>query len=92
MVENQSGHKIHTICTDRWVSTYQNPSYDFLASCGIKHQFTVPYSPQQNGVAEWQNRSLMEEARCMLKSKTLPNKFWMDTVQCATYGLNKQEP
>ena len=35
----------------------------FLAERGIKHQYTMPYTPQQNGVAERKNRSLMEMAR-----------------------------
>ena len=43
----------------------------FLADCGIKHQCTMPYTPQQNGVAERKNGSLMEMARCMVKSQHL---------------------
>ena len=61
----------------------------FLASRGIKHQFTVPYTPQQNGVAERKNRSLMEMARCMVKSQQLPHVFWLEAVMCATYILNR---
>ena len=54
----------------------------FPASHGIKHQFTVPYTPQQNGVAERKNRSLMEMARRMVKR-------WLEAVMCATYILNR---
>ena len=45
-----------------------NAFKDFLAHKGIKHQCTMPYTPQQNGVAERKNRSLMEMDRCMLKA------------------------
>ena len=61
----------------------------FLADCGIKHQYTVPYTPQQNGVAERKNRSLMEMARCMVKSQALPHTFWLEAIMCATYVLNR---
>ena len=47
----------------------------FCESCGIKRQLTAPHTPQQNGVAERKNRTAVEMARCMLKSKGLPNKF-----------------
>ena len=62
---------------------------DFLDQHGIKHQFIVPYTPQQNGVAERKNRSLMEMARCMVKSQALPHSFWLEAVMCATYVLNR---
>ena len=61
----------------------------FLAERGIKHQCTVPYTPQQNGVAERKNMSLMEMARCMVKSQVLPHAFWLEAVMCATYVLNR---
>ena len=62
---------------------------EFLIQRGIKHQCTMPYTPQQNGVSERKNMSLMEMARCMLKSKGLPHKFWMEAVTCAMHVLNR---
>ncbi|MCO5582114.1 hypothetical protein L7F22_036004 [Adiantum nelumboides] len=62
---------------------------DFLGKKGSKHQCTMPYTPQQNGVAERKNRSLMEMARCMLKAKSLPHKLWMEAVACAAHVLNR---
>ena len=61
----------------------------FLAGRGIKHQFTVPYTPQQNDVAERKNTSLMEMARCMVKSQQVPHVFWLEVVMCAAYILNR---
>lgn len=57
---------------------------------GIKHQCTVPHTPQQNGVAERKKSSLMEMARCMVKSQALPHAFWLEAVMCATYVLSRR--
>lgn len=46
-------------------------------------------SPQQNGVAERENRTIMEMARSMLKEKKMPNEFWRDVVACTAYILNR---
>ena len=62
---------------------------DFLAKEGIKHQQTVPYTPQQNGVSERRNRTLMEMARCLLYEKSMPLKFWAEAVNTAAYLLNR---
>ena len=89
MAENVSGCSVGTLHSDRG-GEYMSKEFDaFLASRGIKHQFTVPYTPQQNGVSEMKNRSLMEMARRMVKSQLLPNGFWLEVVMCATYILNK---
>jgi hypothetical protein len=49
----------------------------------------APYSPQQNGVVERRNQTIMAEARCMLKAKSLPGIFWGEVVNCALYLLNR---
>jgi len=56
---------------------------------GIKRQMIAPYSPQQNGVVERRNRSVMEMARSMLKSMKIPGKFWGEAVRHAVYLLNR---
>ena len=61
----------------------------FLDEGGIKHQCTVPYTPQQNGVAERKNKSLMEMAQCMVKTRASPHAFWLKAIMCATYVLNR---
>ncbi|MCO5579590.1 hypothetical protein L7F22_033447 [Adiantum nelumboides] len=88
MVENETGCKVQTLRTDRAGEYMSGAFKDFLGKKGIKHQCTMPYTPQQNGVAERKNRSLMEMARCMLKAKSLPHKLWMEAVACATHVLN----
>ena len=48
----------------------------YLTSKGIEHQLTIPHSPQQNGVAERLNRTLMESARAMLSEQLTPFEKW----------------
>jgi len=87
--ENVSSCKVGILCSDRGGGYMSKDFNAFLADCGIKHQYTVPYTPQQNGVAERKNRSLMEMARCMVKSQALPHTFWLEAIMCATYVLNR---
>ena len=54
----------------------------FLVDHGIKHRCIVPYTPQQNGVTKRKNCSLMEMARCMVKSQALPHPFWLEAIMC----------
>ena len=51
-----------------------------MCNNGIRHQRTVPYTPQQNGVAEWPYRTLVEIARCMLVHAGLGEKYWAETA------------
>ncbi|MCO5599133.1 hypothetical protein L7F22_053233 [Adiantum nelumboides] len=89
MVENETHCKLQTLCTDRGGEYMSGAFKDFLGKKDIKHQCTMPYTPQQNGVVERKNRSLMEMDRCMLKAKSLPHKLWMEAVACAAHVLNK---
>jgi hypothetical protein len=63
----------------------------YLAKEGIKHQLTIPYTPQQNGVSERRNRTLMEMARCLLYEKKLPLNFWAEAVNTASYLINRMD-
>lgn len=62
---------------------------DFLKKEGIEHHLTVEYTPQQNGVAERKNRTLLDMARCMLIQSGLPLKFWAEAISTATYLRNR---
>jgi transposase InsO family protein len=61
----------------------------FCNEYGIKHYTTTPYSPQQNGVVERRNQTVVEMARCLLKSKGVPPKFWGEAVSTSVYLLNR---
>ncbi|GKV03117.1 hypothetical protein SLEP1_g15480 [Rubroshorea leprosula] len=56
---------------------------------GIKNQLTIPYNPQQNGVYERKNRSVMNMAWCLMFEKNLPRKFWAEAVNTSVYLLNR---
>ena len=56
---------------------------------GIKKHITIPYTPQQNGVAERKNRTLMNSVRCMLLHSCLPKEFWREALLTANYTLNR---
>ncbi|GJV35802.1 reverse transcriptase domain-containing protein [Tanacetum coccineum] len=59
------------------------------AKKGIKREFSVARTPQQNGVAERKNRTLIEAARTMLADSLLPIPFWAEAVNTACYVLNR---
>ena len=67
-------------------------SQEFTQYCkgrGIKKDDTIPYTPQQNGVAERMNRTIMETARSMLHHADLPLSFWAEAVSTAVYLRNR---
>nr|GEV82847.1 hypothetical protein [Tanacetum cinerariifolium] len=66
-VENQLGKKIKVVRSDR-EGEYVSPFVEFCAKHGIRHEFTAPYSPQQNGIAERKNSTLKEMVTAMLIS------------------------
>jgi transposase InsO family protein len=66
LVENQTDKKIKVLRTDNGGEFYGNEFEEFCKKCGIARQKTTPYTPQQNGVAERMNMTLMEKARSML--------------------------
>jgi len=59
-----------------------------LRRCEIKHETTVPYSPQQNGIAECLNRTLVERARSMLMESHVSVDLWAEAVATVVYLRN----
>ena len=72
-VENQLGKRIKAIRSDRGGKYLLR---DYLTQNGIVSQLTAPGTPQQNGVAERRNRTLLEMVRSMMSYSTLPISFW----------------
>ena len=61
----------------------------YLRKKGIKHKLTVPKNPEQKGVAERMNRTIVETARSMLAEAKLPRRFWAEAVATAVYLGNR---
>ncbi|GKE16207.1 ribonuclease H-like domain-containing protein [Tanacetum coccineum] len=62
---------------------------EFCGLKGIKREFSVSRTPQQNRVAERKNRTLIEAAKTMLADSLLPTVFWAEVVNTACYVLNR---
>jgi hypothetical protein len=61
----------------------------FLEEEGIKHEFSAPHTPQQNGVVERKNRTLIDMARTMLGEYKTPERFWLEAVNTACHAINR---
>lgn len=65
MVENKSGYRIQVVRLDNGTEYTSSRFKSLYEEAGIEHQFTTPYTPQQNGVCERRNRYVMEMVRCL---------------------------
>ncbi|GAB2278278.1 hypothetical protein Dimus_039278 [Dionaea muscipula] len=88
-VERQCNMKVRVLHTDGGGEYVSNEFRKYCESEGLKHEITIPYTPQHNGIAERKNRSILDMARSMLKAKKMPNCFWGEAVSCAVYLLNR---
>ena len=89
LVESETGVKLKKLRTNRGGEFLSNDFEAFYKERGIQRQLTTAHTPQQNGVAERKNRSIVEMAQSMLKGKGLPNSFWAEAVSTAVYILNR---
>lgn len=88
LIENQTDRRIKVLRTDNGTEYVNKRMTDFLREKGIAHQLTCPYSPQQNGIAERMNRTLIEKAKCMIKQAGMPNTFWGESIKMAEFIVN----
>ena len=86
--ELATGEKMKELRTDRGTEFVNQALCAFLASNGIKHNLSAPYTPQQNGVVERANRTLMEKVRSMLWARRVRLGLWGEAVMTATYLIN----
>src|SRR5438045_8141928 len=88
-VENKLERKVKTLRTDRGREYLSQQFKELCSEKGIVRQLTMPYTPQQNGVAERRNRTLMDMVRSMMAQASLPVSFWGDALLTAAYLLNR---
>ncbi|CAL1414133.1 unnamed protein product [Linum trigynum] len=87
--EKERNRPIKTLRTDRGKEFIYKPFMEYCHKNGIKRRLTVRYTPQQNGVAERKNRTIVEMARSMLKGKKLPTKFWAEAANTTIYIIKR---
>jgi hypothetical protein len=89
LVENQIEKKIKLLRTDNGGEFYGNEFEELCEKCGIARQKTTPYTPQQNGVAERMNMTLMEKSRSILNGVELGHELWVEAVGTPYYLVNR---
>lgn len=85
----KSSKEIKSIRTDNGGEYISNAFNEYLSAHGISHQLTVAYTPQQNGVAERMNRTLIDLVRSMLHSSNIEKVFWAEALGTAVYVRNR---
>nr|GEU43002.1 putative ribonuclease H-like domain-containing protein [Tanacetum cinerariifolium] len=88
-LENQLSLKVKVIKSDNGTEFKNSNLNQFCGLKGIKKEFSVPRTPQQNGIAERKNQTLIEAARTMLAYSLLPIPFWAEAVNTACYVQNR---
>jgi hypothetical protein len=87
--QNEFGLRIKKIRSDNGTEFKNSQIEGFLEEEGIKHEFSSPYTPQQNGVVERKNRKLLDMARTMLDEYKTPDRFWAEAINTACYSINR---
>nr|GEV72633.1 reverse transcriptase domain-containing protein [Tanacetum cinerariifolium] len=88
-IENQLSLKVKIIKSDNGIEFKNNDLSQLCRMKGIKREFSVPRTPQQNRIAKNKNRTLIEAARTMLAGSLLPISFWAEAVNTACYVQNR---
>ena len=92
-LEVETGQRVNTLRSDNGGEYESNEFSQWLESKGIRHETSVAETPEQNGVAERQNRTVIESARCMLHSTGRPLEsvleLWAEATNCAVYLRNR---
>lgn len=89
MVKNKFQRAPAVLMSDNGGEYCSNEVQTLLAREGIAHVTTIPYTPQQNAIAERKFRSIMDMTRCMLKDARLPHKLWAEGVYTSVYLQNR---
>ena len=89
MVERQYERKIKTLRTDNGGEYTSHIFERFLTNEGIRHERSIAKTPEQNGLAERMNRTLVETVRCMISDSGVSKIFWAEAISTATYIRNR---
>ncbi len=86
--ETETGRKLKVLRTDGGGEYTSTEFGRYLEKAGVNHELTIPQTPEQNGVAERMNRTLMESVRSLLADSGLSKEFWGEALSTATYLRN----
>jgi transposase InsO family protein len=87
-VQNEFDAKVKRIISDNGTEFKNTQVEDYLDE-GIKHEFSPPYTPQQNGVTERKNKTLIKIAGTMLDEYKTSDRFWAEAVNTACHVINR---
>jgi len=88
-VVGETGQRIGTLRTDNGTEYVNQDFTRYLQSRQINHETSTPYTPQQNGLAERVNRTLIEKARALISHAGLAKSYWAEAVSTAAYLKNR---
>jgi transposase InsO family protein len=87
--QNEFRLRIKKISSDNGTEFKNSQIEGFLEEEEIKHEFSSPYTPPQNGVVERKNKTLLDIARTMLDKYKTPDRFWAEAINTACYSINR---
>jgi hypothetical protein len=89
LAENQTGRKLKEIRSYRGGLFLSRDFKEFSDRHGIKREYTIPGTPQQNGVVERQNRLVQQMSRAMMSERDISQTFWVEAIHTTVHILNK---
>jgi transposase InsO family protein len=87
--QNEFDVKVKKIRSDNSTEFKNTQVENFLDEEGIKHEFSAPYTPQKNGVAERKNHTLIEMVRTMLDEYKTSDQFWVEAINMTCHATNR---
>ncbi|GJY02088.1 retrovirus-related pol polyprotein from transposon TNT 1-94, partial [Tanacetum coccineum] len=89
MIQRNLQAQVISVRTDRGTEFLNKTLHAYFKEEGIEHQTSTPRTPEQNGVVERRNHTLVEAAQTMLSASKLPLSFWAEAVGTACYTQNR---
>jgi transposase InsO family protein len=87
--EAECSYKLRVLRTDNDVEFMAAEFTSYCADKSVQHHYSAPYNPQQNGVIERRNQTVVGMAQALLKQRGMPTIFWGEAVVTAVYILNR---
>jgi hypothetical protein len=89
LIENQTGKRLKAVRSDRGGEFMSSDFKEFRDKHGIKREYTIPRTPQQNGVVERQNITVQQMAKSMMNEKNIGQTYWVEAIHTTVHVLNK---